>query len=107
MASIVIYLLNIAPYGFGTGATLAIIGIAMYINTTGAQAFIVDQTSARNRSTVLGIYFFGNMEGTGLLTPALGYLIDHLGFHTSFTLASAAILTTLVVCSLILRLSRR
>jgi MFS family permease len=107
MASIVIYLVNLAPYGFGTGVILAIIGIAMYINTTGAQAFIVDQTSARNRSTVLGIYFFGNMEGTGLLTPALGYLIDHLGFHTSFTLASAAILTTLVVCSLILRLSRR
>jgi len=107
MASIVIYFLNLAPYGFGTGAILATIGIAMYINTTGAQAFIVDQTSARNRSTVLGIYFFGNMEGTGLLTPALGYLIDHLGFHTSFTLASAAILTTFVVCSLILRLSRR
>lgn len=107
MASIAIYLLNIAPYGFGTGAIMVIIGIAMYINTTGAQAFIVDQTSTRNRSTVLGIYFFGNMEGTGLLTPALGYLIDHLGFHTSFTLTSAAILTMLVVCSLILRLSRR
>jgi hypothetical protein len=47
------------------------------------------------------------MEGTGILTPVLGYLIDHLGFHTSFTISSAAILATLIVCSSILWLSRR
>ena len=107
MAGIVIYLLNIAPYGIGTAVVLAAIGILMYINTTSAQAYIADQTSARNRSTVLGFYFFGNMEGTGVLTPALGYLIDHLGFHTSFTISSTAIVVALVVCSSILWLSRR
>jgi len=107
MAGIVIYLLNIVPYGIGTAVVLVLIGILMYINTTSAQAFIADQTSARNRSTMLGFYFFGNMEGTGILTPALGYLIDHLGFHTSFTISSAAIVVALVVCSSILWLSRR
>ena len=107
MAGIVIYLLNIVPYGFGIGAMLVLIGILMYINTTSAQAFIADQTSDRNRSTVLGFYFFGNMEGTGVLTPILGYLIDHLGFHTSFTISSAAIIATIIVCSAILWLSRR
>ncbi len=107
MAGIVIYLLNIAPYGFGTGAVLVLIGILMYINTTSAQAFIVDQTSARIRSTMLVFYFFGNMEGTGVLTPVLGYLIDHFGFHTSFTISSTAILATIIVCSAILWLSRR
>ena len=107
MAGIVTYLLNIAPYGFGTAVVLAAIGILMYINTTSAQAFIADQTSARNRSTMLGFYFFGNMEGTGVLTPILGYLIDHLGFHTSFTISSTAILATIIVCSAILWLGRR
>ena len=107
MAGIMTYLLNIAPYGFGTAVVLAAIGILMYINTTSAQAFIADQTSARNRSTMLGFYFFGNMEGTGVLTPILGYLIDHLGFHTSFTISSTAILATIIVCSAILWLSRR
>ena len=107
MAGIVIYLLNIAPYGIGTAVVLAAIGILMYINTTSAQAFIADQTSARNRSTMLGFYFFGNMEGTGVLTPVLGYLIDHLGFHTSFTISSTAILATIIVCSAILWLGRR
>ena len=107
MAGIVIYLLNIVPYGFGTGTMLVLIGILMYINTTSAQAFIADQTSSRNRSTVLGFYFFGNMEGTGVLTPILGYLIDHLGFNTSFAISSAAIIATIVACSAILWLSRR
>ena len=107
LASAMVYLLNIAPYGFGTGAVLVIIGIALYFNTTVAQAYIVDQTPAKRRSTVLGIYFFGNMEGTGILTPILCYLIDHLGFHTTFMYSSAAIMATLVVCSAILWLGRR
>jgi MFS family permease len=107
MAGIVVYLLNIAPYALGTGAILVLIGILMYINTTSAQAFIADQTSARNRSTMLGFYFFGNMEGTGVLTPILGYLIDHLGFHPSFTISGTAIIATIIVCSTILWLGRR
>ena len=105
--SAAIYLFNVLPYGFGTAAILAIIGITIYFNTTAAQAYIADQAAARNRSTVLGFYFFGNMEGTGILTPILGYLIDHFGFHTSFTVSSVAIVITVIVCSAILRLSRR
>ena len=107
IASFVVYLLNIMPYGVGTGAMLVLFGILMYINTTSAQAFIADQTSDRNRSTVLGFYFFGNMEGTGVLTPILGYLIDHHGFYTSFSISGTAIIATIVACSTILWLSRR
>jgi len=105
--SAAIYLFNVLPYGFGTAAILVIIGITMYFNTTAAQSYIADQTTARYRSTVLGFYFFGNMEGTGILTPILGYLIDHFGFHTSFTVSSVAIVSVLIVCSAILWLSRR
>jgi MFS family permease len=72
-----------------------------------AQAYIIDQTPAKRRSTILGIYFFANMEGTGVLTPLLGYLIDHLGFYTTFTYSSAAIMAILAVCSAILWLTRR
>ena len=105
--SIAVYLFNVLPYGFGTAAILVIIGITIYFNTTATQSYIVDQTTARYRSTVLGFYFFGNMEGTGILTPVLGYLIDHFGFHTSFTISSVAIVSVLIICSVILRLSRR
>ncbi|NQT04429.1 MAG: MFS transporter [Dehalococcoidia bacterium] len=107
MAGIVVYLLNIVPYGFGIYVLLAAIGTVTSFSTIVAQAYIVDHTPAKHLSTVLGFYFFGNMEGNGVLTPALGYLIDHLGFHTSFTISSAAIIVALVVCSSILWLSRR
>ena len=107
MAGAVVYLLNIVSYGFGIYVVLAAIGTVTAFSTIVAQAYIVDQTPAKHRSTVLGFYFFGSMEGTGVLTPALGYLIDRLGFHTSFTIGSVAILVTLVVCSSILWLSRR
>ena len=107
IASIVVYLLNVVPYGFGTAAVLVIIGIATAFSTIAAQAYIADHTSARNRSTVLGFYFFGSLEGTGILTPVLGYLIDHFGFHTSFTISSAVLMATVIICSSILWLSRR
>jgi len=107
VASVMIYCIGIAPYGFGTAAVLVVTGITLYFNTTVAQAYIVDQASAKNRSTVLGFFFFGNMEGTGVLTPLLGYLIDHFGFHMSFMYSSAAILTVLIICSIILRLGRK
>ncbi len=87
-----IFSLNLAPYGIGTGALLVIIGIIVYINTTSSQAFIVDNTPNRKRSTMLGIYFFGTMEGNGVLTPVIGYLIDRFDFYTSFNLVSGSVL---------------
>ena len=105
--SIVVYLLNVVSYGFGTGAVLVIIGIVVAFSTIVAQAYIIEQTPARNRSTALGFFFFGNMEGTGVLTPVLGYMIDHLGFNTSFTISSVAIAVTVIISSSILWLGRR
>ncbi len=106
-ASIVIYLLNVIPYGFGTVVVLVLIGTVTAFSTIVAQAYIVDQAPAKNRSTMLGFYFFGSLEGTGVLTPLLGYLVDQFGFNTSFTISSVAIMATLVVCASILWLSRR
>ena len=87
-----IFSLNLASFGIGTGALLVIIVIVVYINTTSSQAFIVDNTPNRKRSTMLGIYFFGTMEGNGVLTPVIGYLIDRFDFYTSFNLVSGSVL---------------
>lgn len=106
VASAAVYLLSFAPYSFGTIAVMAIAGIAIYFNTTVAQAYIVDEAPAKYRSTALGIYFFGNMEGNGILTPILGYLIDHFGFQMGFTCGSAAIMATLIICFAVLWLGR-
>ena len=68
-----------------------------------SEAYIVGRVSDRHRSTVLGIYFFGNMEGGGVLTPIMGYLIDRLGFSASFTIGGAAVVAVALVCSVLLR----
>ncbi|MEE9399346.1 MAG: MFS transporter [Dehalococcoidales bacterium] len=102
----VIYLLNLVPYGLGTGAVLIIIGTIIYFNTTVTQAYIVDHTTERNRSTVLGLYFFGTMEGSGLLPPAIGYLIDQFGFHSSLTIIGAAVLAVTLIGYTFYALSR-
>ena len=100
LAGPVVYLLNLAPYGLSVGAVLVAIGVIMYVLAPASQAYIVDKTPEHNRSTILGIYFFSSMEGGGLLTPVMGYLIDQLGFYPSFTIAGAALLTMTLVCSI-------
>jgi len=106
ISGVVIYLLTLAPSVLGIGALLATIGITMYFNTTASQAYIVDQVSERRHATALGIYFFGSMEGSGILTPALGYLIDQRGFHRSFTIAGITVFAATIVCSVFLWVSR-
>ncbi|MFC1915998.1 MFS transporter [Chloroflexota bacterium] len=106
LAGPVIYLFNLVPYGAGTSALLIIFGIILYVNTTVAQVYIAGQAPERHRSTMFGIYFCGAMEGAGVLTPAIGYLIDQFGFHTSFTIIGATLLTTAFIGALILWFNR-
>jgi FSR family fosmidomycin resistance protein-like MFS transporter len=102
----VIYSLNLAPYGWGIGIVLVIIGILIYANATVAQAYIVDQTSERNRSTILGIFFFGTMEGSGILTPLIGYFFDKFGFYSSFAIVGATLLASTIISLVLLRIWR-
>lgn len=101
-----VYLLNLAPYALGFGALLITIGMVMYTRMPVSEAYIVGRTSKGRRSTILGIYYFTGMEGGGILTPVLGYLIDQFGFYTSFTIAGAALVTITLACSIFLWGSR-
>lgn len=102
----IMYLLNLVSYGPGFGVLLLVIGTILIMRAPVAEAYIVGQTSRRQRSTILGIYFFSGHEGSGVLTPVMGYLIDRLGFYPSFTIASVALFTVTLGCSLLLRGSR-
>jgi MFS family permease len=102
----VIYMLNHVPYGIGFGAVLLVIGMILMMRMPVAEAFIVSHSPAHLRSTILGIYFFSAIEGGGVLTPVVGYLIDQFGFYTSFTTSATAMLTVSFICFLFLRGSR-
>jgi MFS family permease len=94
-----IYLLNQVPYGLGFGSALLIVGMIIYVRMPVSEAYIVGQTSEQNRSAILGIYYFSVMEGGGVLTPVIGYLIDRLGFYPSFTIAAASLVALTLVCA--------
>ncbi|MCX5912140.1 MAG: MFS transporter, partial [Deltaproteobacteria bacterium] len=102
----VIFALQFAPGQWGVLILLLLIGVIIYVRMPVSESFIIRHTSPRNRSTILGIYFFGSMEGGGILTPVSGYLIDHYGFAVSFTISGALLLAVTFVCAFLLRGSR-
>ncbi len=95
----IIYLINVVPYGWGFFALLVAIGAVIYVRMPVAESYIVGQTSPHNRSTVLGIYYFTAMEGGGILTSVMGYLIDHFGFYISFLISGAFLLAVTSACA--------
>lgn len=94
-----IYMLNVATFGVGMAVLLMILGMIVYVRIPVSEAFIVNETSERNRSTILGIYLFSSSEAGGVLTPLMGYFIDNLGFNTSFTIASVSVIVMTLICS--------
>ena len=86
--------------------TLAVLMLAVgAVSTTRmptSESYIAGNTPQRRRATVLGIYFFAGTEVSGLLTPVVGNLIDRIGFHNTFTIASVSMAAVVVVCALFL-----
>ncbi len=93
-----IYLLTFLPSAFGVGCLLFVLGICNYIRTPVSETYLVGQTTERNRSTVLGIYYFSTYEGGGVLTPVMGLLMDRHGFDVSFAIAGAILLLLFFAC---------
>jgi MFS family permease len=102
----VVYSLNFVPFGLGFAALLIVIGAIMFMRMPIAEAFIVSHSPEHLRSTILGIYFFSIIEGGGVLTPVVGYIIDQFGFYTCFTATGATMLAVTIICSPFLKDSR-
>ncbi len=100
---ILIYFFNLAPFGLGMGALLLIVGMFNYMRMPVSEAYIIHNTSEKHRSTILGIYFFSAMEGSGVLTPLLGFTIDKLGFYYCYTIAAVSVVVVTLVCFMLLR----
>jgi MFS family permease len=109
-----IYLLNLVPLGwditlYGLPLELLIIlfamGIAMHLGMPVVEAYVISHTSERKRSTVLGIYYLGSRGGPAI-APVIGYLIDHYGFYTSFSVVGATMVAVTLICAIFLWGSR-
>jgi len=106
IAAPVVYLLNIVPFDWSMYVVLIVMGMSLFLVMPVTESYIISRTSERNRSTVLGIYYAGSRGGAGAITPVLGYLIDHHGFYSSFTIMSAAFFVITLGCAIFLWGSR-
>ena len=90
--------------GFGGSDVLVLVlllcmGVALYARAPASESFILSHSPSRHRSTVLGFYFFGGMEGSGVLAPVVGYLIDRFGFSTAYAVSGVTMIVIALVCA--------
>jgi MFS family permease len=99
VAGVLIYLLNVVPYGLGIGALLFFIGVNSFVRMPVTEAYIMSQTSSHRRSTVFGIYYFAMQQAGGVFAPIVGAGVDRVGFHTCFTFGSVVMMGVTLICS--------
>jgi len=99
LAGPLLYLLSIVSYGWGIYLVLMSIGICMYVAMPISEAFIISRVSARNRSTVLGIYYFASRGGPGIIMPFMGTLIDNHSFDMAFTVTAVILTAVSLICT--------
>ncbi len=90
-----VLLMAFSPAAVPAVVALVALGVTMFVRMTVSESYLVDAVPPARRSTVLGIYFFAGMEGSGIVTPLLGNLIDRFGFRVAFTVSGTAMIVLL------------
>jgi len=99
ISGLIIFALKSATLGFGFYAVLFIMGANMAIRMPVTEVFIMNQTPAKNRSTIYGAYYF-TMQYTGaIFAPIMGGLIERFGFDNMFTFSAWAVTAISVATS--------
>ncbi|MCD6358905.1 MAG: MFS transporter, partial [Dehalococcoidia bacterium] len=98
----ILFLLNVVTPGWSISVVLVIVGMVMFFNLPVVESYIVSQTPEHNRSTVLGIYYFGSRGGPGVVAPLLGHMADTSGFYASFNIMAMTMTVIAIGCALFL-----
>jgi MFS family permease len=106
VSGLIIFVIRWVPYGPILFAVLLISGINMYAGSPVSEAFIMGQTSTKNRSLIYGIFYAVGLLGS-LFTPLIGYLIDTRGYQQTFMVAGLISMIVTVIGGSILWTSRR
>jgi len=93
----IVFLLTKSPFGLGIYALLILLGAIGPLRNPVTEAYIVERTAPERRSTILGFYFFSNMESAGVLTPVMGYVVDRASFQFAYTGVAAILLVGSIV----------
>jgi MFS family permease len=102
-----VFFLPRIPMGAGLYVLLILIGLFVFVRMPVSESFLFSHAPAKQRSTLLGVYFLGSSLGGGVFTPVLGWLSDRYGFRYSFALIAVSILILTIICGAILIIYRQ
>ena len=106
LAGPVMFLLTQVDFGWGLSLLLLAMGSCQYIGMPISEAYVISHTRPKNRSTILGFYYFASRGGPGIIMPVLGRLSDTFSFRVAFSAVAATILTATLISAFLLRGSR-
>jgi MFS family permease len=101
IGGIFISVVRVLPFGIGLFSLLFFIGVNIYLGMPVSEAFIMGQTSARNRSLIYGVYYLAS-QGGALFAPLMGHLIDNIGFRSTVTIAGFSTVGIALICGIFL-----
>jgi predicted MFS family arabinose efflux permease len=101
LASPIIFLFSRASSLLFVIPLLVFMGVMMYTVMPVSEHYIISQTTEKNRSTVLGVYFAASRGGSGFLTLGIGYLIRATHYQPTFAAAGIFLFAIVVVCGLL------
>lgn len=97
-----VFFLPRIPMGIGLYALLVLIGVFIFVRMPVSESFLFTHAPARQRGTLLGIYFLGSSVGGGVFTPLIGWLSDTHDFRYSFAVIAFLVLALAVISGVIL-----
>jgi FSR family fosmidomycin resistance protein-like MFS transporter len=104
----VVFLVAKLPLGIAFGAAFIILGGLMSMRETTMQAYLMDNTPPELRATVIGIYFGFGQEGSSIVQPIAGNLMDNIGIRGVYNAISMITLfMSAIVVLLIFRNARQ
>jgi FSR family fosmidomycin resistance protein-like MFS transporter len=102
----VVFLLAWAPSGFALIAAFILFGLIMTMRETVMQTLLMDTAPPQLRATVFGIYFGFGAQGSSILQPVAGDLMDAIGISAIYN-AMAYISVALSLAAVLLFINRR
>ena len=83
---LVVVLLAHIPLNIGLGVVFVFYGMLMSMRESTMQAYLMDSSPPHLRATIFGIYFGFGQEGSSLMQPAIGRVMDIIGISSVFNI---------------------
>jgi MFS transporter, FSR family, fosmidomycin resistance protein len=79
-----VFFITRLPFGVGLAAAFVLFGWLLAMRETTIQTFLMDISPPQLRATVFGIYFGFGQQGSSVIQPAAGDLMDIIGIVTVY-----------------------